>query len=189
MKATDNLVVGKVEAIIRHYFDPNVDTLFDDSNSLAYLGLWALAISWVLAFFTMGVTNSEGEPIVSMTFFVIGFVAFIWNALLHSLMVVLGSFYKYGVFKSVGFALIVVLGVIAYAIAFIVGTMGGFFISITVGMVLPSFGVLAPFKIILLAIPTIWWFAKGWQLTVEFKSLRQTFDLEIQWLSKHGFEI
>lgn len=186
---TDNRVAGKVEAVIRHYFDSNVNTLFDDHNNIAMMGLWAFFGSLIPAFFTVGITNSQGEPFVSGIIVVFGIGLFMGSAVIHGLLFTLGSFYKNGVFKTVGLTVLAILAIIAYVIALAVGNLGGFFLSLVIGTALPSFGVLAPFKIILFAVPSIWWFSKGWQLTVEFKSIRDTFEREINWLKSHGVEV
>lgn len=186
---TDNRIANKLEAIIRHYFDSDVDPMFDDSNNLAYMGLIGFCVSLIVAFFTMGVSTAQGEYFVSQVSVVVGMFVFMALALLHGLMVVFGSFYKRGVFKTVGFALGITAFCIGYFLAFIFGTLGGFFIVLAIGVSTPSFGVLAPFKVILFAIPAIWWFVKGWSLVVEFNSLEETFEVERSWLNKHGIEI
>lgn len=186
---TDNQLANKVEDIIRHYFDSDVDPRFDDRNNLALIGLYGFCISLVVAFLTMGISTAQGDHFVSAVSVKIGIGVFMSLSALHCLFIVFGSFYKRGVFKTVGFALGVTALCIGYILAILFGTLGGFFIALAVGVATPSFGVLAPFKIILFAIPAIWWFVKGWSLVVEFNSLEKTFEVERNWLAKHGIDI
>lgn len=186
---TETRFARKVESVIRHYFDSDVNTCFDDENNIALMGLWALFGSIILAFLTIGISTSQGEYFVSTAIFMIGIGVFMASAVVHFLMFVFGSFYKYGIFHSIGTALMVIAFAVAYAIGFIVGTLGGFFLSIMAFTALPSFGVLLPLKIIIFAVPSIWWFGKGWSIMVEWNSLRDTFERELDWLAGHGIEI
>lgn len=172
---------NKARATFDHYFDKSVDPIFD-KNDFATYGLVALGVSFVLAFFTMGIKTSSGDSAVSMTIFLAGVGVFMCTAVLHFILWTLGQFYRNGVFSSLGIAGFAIGFSIAYAIAFIFGTMGGFFLALIGYSITPSIGMLTPLKVIIFAIPSIWWFSKGWRIVVEFEPFDEVFRLEIRYI-------
>jgi len=180
-----NRVLAKGENIVRHYFDDSVDTLSDDFNNLSYLGLFVIAGCFVLAFFSMGITNSSDEAVVSIAFVGVGIGGFVVLNILHIIGYIFGTFYKRGIVAPLMetglFFSILVLG----SITFVVATCGGFVISIILYELTPSVGVFAPLKLLFFAFTSVYWLSKGWQIAINMTPPSDAFETELSLINKH----
>lgn len=170
--------LAKLEDIVRHYFDSSRPIL-DENNSLASVGLALLAISWVLAFFTMGITNASGVPVVSYILFGCGVVAFILGGVFHFLMFILGSFYRNGIIFSITSFVVGSVIVVAYLAYFCLTVIILPFIAVALISLTPSFGVFAPVKILLLIGTSLYGVSKGFRLSVHLEHPYTVFSKEI----------
>ena len=170
--------LAKLEDIVRHYFDPST-SMFDDNNSLAFIGLVLLAISLVFAFFTMGITNENGVPFLSYIFVGGGFAVFVLGYVFHSLMFILGSFYKNGIIYTIGSAVFGSVAIIGYLLYVLLTVVILPFIAVGLISATPSFGVFAPIKVLLLIGTSLYGVSKGFSLSIHLEHPYTVFSKEI----------
>jgi len=170
--------LSKLEDIVRHYFDSST-SMFDESNSLSSISIVLLAISLVIAFFTIGFTNEKGIPIISYIFVLGGFSIFVIGHVFHALMFVLGSFYKNGIISTISSVVFGSAVIVGYYLYFLLTVVILPFSAVALIGVSPSFGVLVPVKILLMIGMSIYGISKGFRLSVHLEHPYTVFSREI----------
>lgn len=177
-----------INGLFEHYFTKKCT--ISSGYSLFDKSLWPLGVGFLLAFFSMGfgsVTIFDTSP--SVLFVLLAFLGFGVTVLIHFILVVVGSFYKRGVFKTIGWGIFGVLALIAGALAIGFMLYGGIFISAFIFLfVLPADTVLLPFNLIGFISGSIWWYVKGLSIIDGPKTPRSAFQSEAR-LFKRLFNI
>lgn len=172
------------EDIVRHYFDSSKPT--DEYNSLATLGLVLLAISLVCAFFTIGLTNENGVPVISYILVAGGCGAFALGNIFHAVMFIVGTFYKKGIIDTIGNAVFGTVAIVGYLLYFLLTVVVLPFIALMAISATPSFGVFAPIKILLLIGTCLYTISKGFRLSVHLEHPYTVFSREID-MAKNAY--
>lgn len=173
-----------INGLFEHYFTTKSTLL--SGYSLFDKSLWPLGIGFVLAFFSLGVSSiTVFDTSLPALFFVLAFVGFGATVVGHFLLVVFGSFYKRGVFKTIGWAIFGVLALIAGGLALGFTLYGGIFISAFLFLfVLPVETILLPFNIIGFIGGSIWWYAKGIEIVDGSETPRSAIQPEIKFFKR-----
>lgn len=170
--------------MFEHYFVKNPPLL--SNNSLFDQALWPLAIGFALAFLSIGLGSvtlfNVSLPVLFFVSGIIGFGVFVVG---HFILVVIGSFYKYGVFKTIGLSILGVVSLIALALGIGFALYGGIFISAAIFIfLLPVNTVLVPLNILGFIGGSIWWYTKGLQIVDGDETPRSVLEPEAEFIKE-----